>query len=470
MSDRDDDLPTEAVPSWPAPPPSRRPGADDDIWSITAPDAEPPPGGDVPPPTGPATEIMPSVPAPAPRPVEGSGAPPPPTVPPVALGGTGGPPPRRGRAWAWALVLLLVAGAAALLTVFLLGGDDDSVTEDTSTTSSTTSTMVPTSPPTTDLTPPPTAPPTEAPTTTEEPTTTITEAPTTTTEPPPAWPSGVRVVVASPDGVHVVQDGSDELVAAERVAIALPLPGGGFLVQDRSGRYDPNTGQDALPGATTIRRLDGSGAVLLAPTGEQWLRLHDVGAVDGVLMALVSISEGSNPDDTVEELVLLPVDGGSPRSIGIIGGWEAGTGRLHLGGGGVVGEAFAEATSGPLLLTVEGNQLIDPAVLGLQGSYVDCGRECPHHFATDPSGSTIGWVEAGALVVVNATNGQRLADVQLPAELLDTTVELELLQGAAVLSRRTEPFGGQLLPPVVVDLATGEHTVLAVSGIASATR
>lgn len=463
MTERDDDLPTEAVPSWPAPP-TRPSGGDDDIWSVTAPDADvPPPEPARPEPARPEpTAVMPSVPSPAPH----TPAAPPPTPPPptVMPGGTAGPPPRRSRWWVWALIIALVAGAAALLTVFLLS-DDDSDTDETTTTSSTTS-EVPTSPPTTDLVPQPTSPPTEAPTTTEEPTTT-TEPPTTTTVPPPAWPSGLSVVVASPDGVHVARDGADELAAAERVAIALPLPGGGFLVQDRSGRYDATTGQESLPGATAIRRLGGAGGVVLAPVGEQWLRLHDLGSVDGTLMALVSISSGTTPDDTIEELVLVPLDGGAQRSVGIIGGWESGTSRLHLGGRGIVGEASVEVTHGPLLLTVEGNPLVDPAVLGLQGSYVDCST-CPRLFATDPAGATIGWLESGALVVVNATNGQRVADVQLPGDLVAGAVELELVQGAAVISRRTE--AGSPLPPVVVDLASGDTTLLGVSGIATAVR
>jgi hypothetical protein len=457
MSDRDDDLPTEAVPAVPRPTPHEPMG--DDVWAMTAPDA-----GSVfpePQPRPEPTAVMPSVPPPPAPPA-------PPSTPPIPLAPAGGEPPRRGRGWMIAGIAVAVALVAGLLTWLLVRDDGGEVTGDTTTTAPA-STEVPTSPPdTAPITVPPTAPPTEAPTTTEE-TTTTTEATTTTTEPAPTWPDGLRVVVAAPDGIHVLQDQADDLVAAEQVAIALANPGGGFLVQDRSGRWSPDGGE-VLPGATTIRRTGGASGVLLAPVGEQWLRLHDVGVVDGQPVALVSIRSGTTPDDDEEELLLVPLGGGEPRVVGVIGGWESGTGRLHLGGRGIVGESFVEAVSGPLLLTVDGNQLIDPARLGLRSTYVDCGRECPHHFATDPSGATIGWLEDGTLVVVGATDGRRIADVQLPGDVADQAVELELLEGVAVISRRTEPGGGSPLPPVVVDLATGQRFDLTTPGLATAVR
>jgi hypothetical protein len=364
-----DDLPTEAVPSWPGPPKAPTPPAGastDDVWAMSAPGADLPPlpaDGTGPPAIPPPepTKVMPVVPPPHAPP-----APPPPVLPLSPTPG-GGEPPRRGKGWIIGAVVAVVAVLGALVAIVVLRNDDSTTDGDTD--AATTTVPVPSTPPVTDpVTVPPTAPPTEAPTTTDEVTTTTIEE-TTTTVAGPTWPAGLRVAVAAADGVHVAQETGADVAVAEQVSIAFALPGGGFLVQDNGGRYDQNSGAPIAPGATAIRVAGVSGGVLLAPVGEQWLTLHDVGTLDGALVAVVSIGTGSTIEDQEEELVLVPVNGGTTRSVGIIGGWESATGRLHLGGRGIVGESFVEALSGPLLLTVDGGQLVDPAVLGLQREY-----------------------------------------------------------------------------------------------------
>jgi hypothetical protein len=455
-----DDLPTEAIPPI-GPPPLRGGGAaspdgvgpgDDELWMDSVVDSVPPPPEPGPPPD----PLQPPPPPPAGPPT----GPPDGPVPP----GPGGDDGNGSGGRRLGVIVGVAAGAAALaglvIGLVVAGGGDDAAAPTTSipTTSVEPTTSIPT---TTSIEPTTTV----EPTTTLEPTTTV--EPTTTTEAPSAWPQGTRLYVAGADGVHLVEDRADDLVAAEQVALAVALPNGDLLVQDRTGRRDRVTGAEHPAAATAIRRIGRTSGLVLAPEGEQWISLHDVGTVGGSTVVLVGISEraGSGFD---EELFLVPLGGGPRQSIGVVAQGDAQTSRLHLGGGGIVGEVIVGSRTGPLLLDTAGAPLVDPAVLGLRSSYDGCGRRCPHLFAIDPSGTSIGWIEDGALAVVDASNGRRLADIVLDDEVASGADSLELVLGVAVIGRRDT--AGRPLPAVVVDLFTRQSIVVTVPGPVTAQR
>jgi hypothetical protein len=321
--------------------------------------------------------------------------------------------------WGWALGVVGILAVIGVVLLLLRDDDSGSVTEASTTTTETT---------TVDTTVPETT--TIPETTTTESTTTTSS--TTTTVAPLTWPPGAQVVVAAADGIHLATDEGDNLAVAEQVTVALALPDGGFLVQDRSGRYAPEGGENNQA-STAIRRTNGG--VLLAPQAGEWLRLHDVNVVGGEGYALVTIDSGTTPDDMSEDLVLVALDDGAVTPVAPVGGWEAGTSRLSLGAdGSIVGEYYVEATSGPLMLRTDGSPLIDPASLGLEGQYSDCAT-CPHLFSVSPDGRRIGWIENGALVVVDAANGRRQLDGPLPPDLAEHVTGLEIGANELVLNR-----------------------------------
>ncbi|MGD9703924.1 MAG: hypothetical protein AB7Q42_21255 [Acidimicrobiia bacterium] len=414
----------------------------------------PPPGTNPPRPPAPPTTAMPptsSAPDPASMPTSampvtrpGGGAPPRGPIPP--LGGDV-PPPGDRRPLILGIVIGLVAALLIGLVAFVLTRDgDDSASELTDV--SPVTTLTPDTLPQETTTSAVVEETTTIPTTTEV-TTTTAPAPTTTVVDPTGWPSGLLLTVAANDGVHVVgPNGANTLVVPEAVEIALPIPGtDDFVVQTRSGRYS-----GATPEQTAIRRVGPGGAVVLIepPTGV-YLRLHDVRIVAGNLVVLYSTDVGDNPDTQVENLAQYRLGDGTVVNLGTIGGWEASTSRLKLGGVTAVGEFFAEASSGFMSVREDGTT-IDPASIGLEDSYDDCG-DCPRRFTITPNGQRLAWLDGNSLVVVDLGTGAEVQRAGVPGDIAASVADIIFSDGIAVLNRSSSgttngPFGNA----VIVDL------------------
>ena len=427
-----------------------------DPWSTpaygagAAPPPPPPPGGGEPPTipqptTGmPAGAGAPTQPIPA---VRGPGGPRPPVPPPP--GGVPEPSGQRRPAVLWLAIGVGLAALVALLVVLLNRDDTTDADTDVTTTLPLETTVATTLPPET------TVPVVEETTTTPAPTT---EAPTTTAPPttlgpdPTGWPSGLVLTVAADDGVrNVGEHGSNELVVQQGFTFALPIPGRtDFMVQSGRGRTESGTD-------TAIRVVapDGSDTTIVEAGPGTYLRLHDVRQTSSGLTMLYSIDQGDSIEDQVESLVWYRFDDGSTLDLGPSGGWEEGTGRLHIGGVTIVGEHFAEVVSSLFSRRPDGTQ-IDPASLGLEPQYVDCST-CPRRFTISPNGQRLAWIDGNELVVVDLGTGAEIHRAGLPGDLGATTADVTLGNNDLAILNRTpsgsidEPF----LNAVLVDLANG---------------
>ncbi len=237
-------------------------------------------------------------------------------------------PDRDGRRW-WigGGAAALVAAAAVIAALLFVGRSDETVT-----TPATTPTTVPD----------PTVPDATVPDGTTVPTVPAVVPPTTvappTTAPGPVV-GGASIATAGPDGV-VLRDAALTPIRTLDVpmAIALPMADGRVIVQRVS---DPFEEGDHTP---LVWALDGSLTELVPDVS--WagpVTLHDVANVDGVPTLLYSVSTDiEDPEAAREQLYARTLDGpnaGTTTLVGDIGGWESGTGRLHLSSNGlIVGE------------------------------------------------------------------------------------------------------------------------------------
>ena len=289
----------------------------------------------------------------------------------------------------------LVLGTIVMIVVLLgvdLGDEPAPDTLAPTTVARTTTEPVPDTSPAIDYTP--TEPP-------------ITPAATTTTVAPATVPLDRRIVVASPTGITTVTGSSSVSNDSGSWAVAISLRDGGYVAQ----RVWPGYGQ---PGDTTIYLVvEGVMSALVAPAdpSNEWIRLHDVIDDSGSDKILYSVKSGLGFDLATEELFLFDIGSGTTESLGIIGGWEDGPGRLSIGGQVIVGETFSQIDSAPFIRRRDGAS-IDPSTFGLATSYPDCSV-CPKAFAIAEDGSTMVWVENDLLVVVDVASGRRVTEVML---------------------------------------------------------
>ncbi|MEY3617873.1 MAG: hypothetical protein RL726_571, partial [Actinomycetota bacterium] len=226
----------------------------------------------------------------------------------------------------------LVVGALVMVLV-LLGvdlGDEPAPDTLAPTSVATTTDPVPDTSPAIDYTP------TVPPITPAKPTTTTTIAPSTI-------PLDQRIFVASTNGISTVTGSSSNSYFGGSWAVVIALGDGGVVAQ----RVWPGYGQS---GDTTIYRIvDGVEAALITPVDptNQWVRLHDVVDDGGSDKILYSVKNGLGYDAAFEELFLFDIGTNTSQSLGIIGGWEDGPGRLSIGGDLIVGETYSQIDSAP---------------------------------------------------------------------------------------------------------------------------
>jgi hypothetical protein len=324
----------------------------------------------------------------------------------------------------------LVLGTLALVVV-LLGvdlGDEPAPDTLAPTTVPATTEPVPDTSPAIDYTP--TVPP-------------ITPAkPTTTTMAPSTIPVDQRIIVASPNGVTTVTGSSSAPYASGEWAVVIDLRDGGVVAQ----RVWPGYGQ---LGDTAIHRIvDGVETVLIAPADptNEWFRLHDVVDDSGSDKILYSVKNGLGFDQAFEELFLYDIATDTSQSLGIIGGWEDGPGRLSIGGDRIVGETFSQIESAPFVRRRDGT-VVDPNIFGLAASYSDCSV-CPKAFTIDEQGEHLVWVEDDLLVVTRVDSGERVAEVRM-VEGLGRDVDSLDVSGSTVLVNAYDRNTGVLGRPYV---------------------
>jgi len=266
--------------------------------------------------------------------------------------------------------------------------------------------------------------------------------PTTTTIAPSTIPVDQRIFVASPTGVTTVTGTSSASYATGAWAVAIDLRDDGAVAQ----RVWPGYGQS---GDTAIHRIvDGVETVLVAPAdpANQWIRLHDVVADGGSDKILYSVKNGLGFDSAFEELFLFDLATNASQSLGVIGGWEDGPGRLSIGGDVIVGETFSQIESAPFVRRRDGTT-IDPNIFGLAASYSDCAI-CPKAFAIDERGAHLVWVEDDLLVIVDLATAERVAEVKLVTGLGRDVDSLDV-SGSTVLVNAYDRNTGVLGRPHV---------------------
>ena len=266
---------------------------------------------------------------------------------------------------------------------------------------------------------------------------------TTTTIAPSTIPVDQRIFVASPNGITTVTGSSSASYATGAWAVVIDLRDGGVVAQ----QVWPGYGQS---GDTAIHRIvDGVETVLVAPAdpANQWIRLHDVVADGGGSdKILYSVKNGLGFDSAFEELFLFDLATNASQSLGVIGGWEDGPGRLSIGGDVIVGETFSQIESAPFVRRRDGTT-IDPNIFGLATSYSDCAI-CPKAFAIDERGAHLVWVEDDLLVVVDLATAERVAEIKLVAGLGRDVDSLDV-SGSTVLVNAYDRNTGVLGRPYV---------------------
>jgi hypothetical protein len=335
-------------------------------------------------------------------------APAPPDIDPAALPEVEPPHDHRRRWWIGGGAAILAA--AALVTALLLVGDSDDTV------------MTPATPPTVSPTPAPTAAPTSVPTTSE---------PTTETVPAGTVVPGVYLT-AGPDGVVEHSGRETRVLTAEPMTIALDAGDGRVIVQ-RAGDTTPLVLADDGALTPLFGRADWDGTVVL----------HDIEVVDGRRLLLYSLQVAmDDPEAANETLHVIDLDSERATEVaGGIGGWEFGTGRLHLATTGlIVGEFHDGASYAIEILAVPGSPAAaavpTAADLGLPDNFGDC-TDCPHGFTVSPDGGSVAWVDDGQLyelslerldvgpAVIARVPSARVASVDLGAAALLTYFDFE---------------------------------------------
>ena len=341
----------------------------------------------------------------------------------------------------------LIAGTVVLIFVFLAVDIGDTPPPDTlarTTDAPTTTEFVPDTSPAINYTP--TEPP-------------ITPAKPTTTTLPSSIPIDQTITVESPSGISSVNGTSSSQIDGQGWAVAIRLSDGSIVAQ----HVWPGYGE---PGDTTIYRIaDGVTESYIAPvdSANEWIRLHDVITEGGNDKVLYSVKSGLGFDQAIEELFLYDTSTRTSESLGIIGGWEDGPGRLSIGRSVIAGETFSQIESAPLLRRRDGSP-IDPATFGLASTYADCAV-CPKSFSVDEAGVHLAWVEDDVLVVIDVTSGARVAEVRL-LDGLGRDIDSLDVSGSAVIVNAYDRDTGVLGRPYVYGF-DGTSTQLPVVGRAS---
>ena len=246
-----------------------------------------------------------------------------------------------------------------------------------------------------------------------------------------AWPNGVVLTVATSVGSRLVSELGEtplNLAGGDNAVSFADGPGIGVMYQAgqyASGSTDP----------TDIWRVrpDGRQIILYPARRGEDLRLHDVRVVNGRPEVLYSIRRSSG----AEFLYLARPVEASTIELAELSNGETETSRLRFGGDFIVGEFNRGGYKGLFSVTTSGGPGLDPATYGGLEPALDECNECPRHFAINSTGTRLGWIAGGQLVVVDRATGAEFARVTLPENIGSPDALLNDLQigdGTAVIN------------------------------------
>jgi hypothetical protein len=357
---------------------------------------------------------------------------------------TASPSEDRGTTVLYGVVTFIGATVVGLIATLAVTGPDDSTPVTTPVVSFATRTTVPTATATATTLVDPTTADDDPPVAPEDST-----VDSSTTTAPAENSLGTPIVVASTEGVFLEASAGTTRVFDGTFDAVFPVGDGSYLVQARSGR-------DNDPLDTSILRISAGSAperVLEPAEGvDEWFTLHDVGVRNGSFTALLTVATGTLSDDSIEEIVLLPLDTRQRQSIFTRDAWRTTITHLTFGDGFVVGDVVDETNpvdigNRPLLLRIGDSadgtivaETIAPTPFGLADSYNEC-FVCPRVFGVDASGQRLGWVEGDLLVIVDIASLQRLLVVSLPQGTGERVESVEIGDDGVLLNRRLSPDG-----------------------------
>lgn len=265
-----------------------------------------------------------------------------------------------------------------------------------------------------------------------------------TTTTPPESSIGTPIVVASTEGVFLESSAGTTRIVEGAFDVVIPLGDGSYLAQARSGRDNDPVDTSILrisPGSSPIRVLEPAEGV------SEWFTLHDAGVRNGSFTALVTVATGTLSDDSVEEVILLPLDSRERRLVFTRDAWRSAISHLTFGDDYVIGEVIDETNpeiigNRPFMLrladSADGSITTDtvpPSPFGLADSYSEC-LVCPRVFGVDSTGERLGWVEGDLLVIVDIASRQRLLVVSLPRGTGERVSSLEIGPNGILLNLR----------------------------------
>lgn len=299
------------------------------------------------------------------------------------------------------------------------------------------------------------------------------------------WPFE-DVLFAGSDGISVVATDGQVVVhlVGGHVRVAVDDLRGGIVFQlgqrfTSNGRYDQIIYW--LPvGDDTVVEL------VVAPVGN--VQLHDVTEIDGRVAVLYTLDDLVVGFDNTKTLWSYDLTNGDITELGIVGGWESGTGPISAGPEMIAYEWFAEIYSGFEFLGMDGARIdagADPygpdedCLDGIVFNYVTEEERpgCPSHLTIDMDGTRIAYVShvedgQGYLtdyqVHVVTLAGEELASIRLNRPDQGYGINGLELQGDRVIVNRTasDDWTAQQIEPLMIDILTGEVRFLAYAGYA----
>jgi hypothetical protein len=267
-------------------------------------------------------------------------------------------------------------------------------------------------------------------------------------------PLPVGSVISSASGIEQVAESGDLVRLSDEPAARA------FAIRDlvvwqggEAGAVYP------LPRTGPVLVLDGGDQrALPAELGEE-LTLHDVGVVEGRAVAVVTAQRGTSPEDTDERLLLVDLETNDRTDVGSVGGWESGVSRARLVGDRIVTLAAVSVEQRVVVRSLDGAvvwEAAEPVVDGIVGLAVDGEQvlQIEPIFVGDDFDPQL-----------DITRYELSAGAPTSTE----SIALQLTNGLEIeggFCNAPEASAGQLVcdqsdgPPIVIDLDTGETTVI----------
>ena len=240
--------------------------------------------------------------------------------------------------------------------------------------------------------------------------TTAPDATTSTTKPVEAF-RGAQLVVAGPDGVHLIDpDGTSRILIDGAAALAVDdLEGGVVFQQERGTRERMSTVFRVVAGGATA-------VATLVADPAQGLSLHDVVADDAEARIYYTRSEGTTPGNTLDTLRRFGLGSRTVTEVMDVGAWESSSDPISIGGGLILLNWSAEGTFGMRFTNLGGAPLDVVANPTPDEGFFDCGL-CPTTGELSSDGSRLVYRDivegVDYAIVVDVATGDELHRIRL---------------------------------------------------------